>query len=157
MRSPERAVGIRAASAAVLVAAVLAVTATGANPPAAKYKLPPQVLAKLPNALVLERVPRPLPGGIAPRGIQYFQSQGGLSGMYFQRSPSPPGNRLVFPLQGEWAFLPDKGFEQRDARGNRCLIYDGKSQVFDQAGLQVGALQDPGLHDLYGALLKLTM
>jgi len=166
MRPATRTVGVFVAWALALtlfagvVSAGMAPAATpvpGANALKSRYKLPPQALAGLPTGIILQRLAQRLPAGVAPRGLQYFQSPAGLSGMFFQQGPPPAGNLLLFPVQGEWVFLPDQRFQQADPRGNRLVLGNGKAQVLDSAGLQIGAFQDPALGALYGALLKLTM
>ncbi len=122
-----------------------------------QYKFAPGQLAGLPSALALEKL-EPEPGNSPTRpGVQTFRSPLGVYGMSLLTSPQPPGARLLFQVSGLWTFLHDRRFEQRDAKGNRLIIEDGKAQVFNRAGAQIGALQDPGLGVLYKALLRLTM
>lgn len=122
-----------------------------------RYKLPPAALTGLPTGIALEKLSQRLPERSAPPGIQYFESPTGLSGMFLHNGSSPGANHLFFLVQGEWTFLHDKGFEQRDALGNRLVVHSGKAQVFNGAGQLIGELQNAALGGLYNALLKLTM
>ena len=164
MRSQGQMAGIVVVVALVLMAGVVAtgdLLAAGPTPAPItrlmKYRLPQQALSGLPTALQLEPLKQRFAAGAGPKGIQYFQSPAGLSGMFFHPGEAAPGTSLFFLLRNEWTFLPDKGFEQHDARGNHLTVYDGKAQVFNSAGLQIGAFADPSLGPLYSALLKLTM
>jgi len=123
----------------------------------AKYRLPQPALASLPAAIALKPLAKRLPPEGAPKGIQYFQSPAGLSGMFLLQAEPIQDGMLLFLLRNEWTFLPDQRFQQVDLKGNRLLLGNGKAQVFNGAGIQVGALEDPALGLLYGALLKLTM
>jgi len=135
----------------VVLAVEPPLTAASAKP--LKYKLPPEGLQGLPTALVLEQE--------IARGSQQFpkvtESKAGGYRMFLQAGPLPTPDRLVFRFADQWTFLPGAKFEQRDAKGNRLIIEDGKAQVFNSKGVQLGALQSPTLGDLYRRLLKLTM
>ncbi len=168
MRSRGWKVGLVVLAGAAL-AATASVVAVAAGPPAAagqpvranallaKYRLAPAALVGLPSGIALERLGQRLPTAAAPRGIQYFQAPTGLSGMFLLQGAAPSGNRLWFPLAGEWTFLGGRKFQQLDANGNRLVLEDDKAQVFDAAGRQIGALGDPALRRAFDALLKLTM
>ena len=139
-------------------------TAAGAKP--LKYKLPPEGLQGLPTALVLERA---TPRGSqveekwrdSPPGSQEFpkvrETEAHAYRMFLQAAPLATPDRLVFRFADQWTFLPGGKFEQRDGQGNRLIIVDNKAQVFNSKGVQLGALQNPTLGDLYRRLLKLTM
>ncbi len=168
MRSRGWTAGLVALAGVALVAAASVVTVAAgtpeaagqparANPLLAKYRLAPGVLAGLPSGIALERLAKRLPPATAPRGIQYFQAPTGLSGMFLHQGAAPGGDRLWFPLGAEWTFLGGHKFQQLGTSGNRLIIEDGKAQVFDAAGRQIGALADPTLRRLFDALLKLTM
>jgi hypothetical protein len=122
-----------------------------------KYRLPQQALMGLPAGIELQLLARRFGQGQGPLGIQYFQSPAGLSGMFLHKGDGLQAKPLRFLARGDWTFLPDKRFQQRDLNGNRLFLSAGKAQVFNSAGLQLGALQDPGLGLLYNALLRLTM
>jgi hypothetical protein len=164
MRSTGRMVGVFVVGAfALLASAVCVGEPLGTNPTPlasariAKFRLAEPTLSGLPTAIALQPLSQRLPAATAPRGIQYLQSPAGLSGMFIFRGNPLAGNLLFFLLRNEWTFLPDQRFQQVDPKGNRLLLGNGKAQVFNGAGLQIGALEDPGLVPLYGALLKLTM
>ncbi len=139
-------------------------TAASAKP--LSYKLPPEGLQGLPTALVLEQA---TPRGSqvedkwreSPLGSQEFpkgpEAKADGYRMFLQAGPMMTPDRLVFRFADRWTFLPGAKFEQRDAKGNRLLLEDGKAQVFNSKGVQLGALQTPSLGDLYRRLLKLTM
>lgn len=122
-----------------------------------KYRLPHQALLGLPTGIQLQQLTKRFGAGQGPTGIQYFQSPSGLFGMSLQRGDGLLAAPLLFLTRGEWRFLADQRFQQVDPMGNRLLLGNGKAQVFNSAGLQIGALEDPALVPLYGALLKLTM
>ncbi len=123
-----------------------------------RYRLPSQALLGLPTGIELQLLTRRFGAGQGPAGIQYFQGPNGLSGMFLLRGDGLQAKPLRFLTRGEWTFLPDKRFRQADGRGNRLfLLSNGKAQVFNSAGLQIGGLADPGLLLMYNALLRLTM
>ena len=164
MRSTGRVVGVFVVCALVLMASAVAVAGPivakptpGATPRITKFRLSEPTLSGLPTAIALQPLSQRLPAATAPRGIQYLQSPAGLSGMFLFHGNPLAGNLLFFLLRNEWTFLPDQRFQQVDPKGNRLLLGNGKAQVFNSAGLQIGALEDPALVPLYGALLKLTM
>ncbi len=121
------------------------------------YKLPPAALAGLPTGIVLERLTKRLPTRTAPPGIQYFQSPSGLTGTFLLRGAALDGNRLIFPVAGEWTFLGGRRFQQLGSGGNRLIIVDNKLQVFNAAGLQIGALEGPEVGQLSQALMRVVM
>ncbi len=122
-----------------------------------RYKLPPSALAGLPTGIVVERLAKRLPTGTAPPGIQYFQSPSGLTGVFVHRGAALDGNRLIFPVAGEWTFLGGHRFQQLGPGGNRLIIEDDKLQVFNAAGRQIGALQGPEVGQLSQALMRVVM
>ncbi len=127
-------------------------------PDRSRYRLPSQALLGLPAGIQLQPLTKRFGAGQGPAGIQYFQGPGGLSGMFLLRGDGLQAKPLRFLTRGEWTFLPDKRFRQADGRGNRLfLLSNGKAQVFNSAGLQIGGLADPGLLLMYNALLRLTM
>ena len=122
-----------------------------------RYRLSPQALQGLPTALELQQLRKRFGAGQGPTGIQYFESQAGLFGMFFHRGDGLQPKPLLFFLRNGWAFLPGQGFEQLDSLGNRLVVEDGKARIFNGAHVQIGALQDPSLGLLYRELLRLTM
>ncbi len=123
-----------------------------------RYRLPSKALLGLPAGIELQQLTRRFGAGQGPTGIQYFQGPGGLFGAFLLQGDGLQAKPLRFLTRGEWTFLPArKAFEQRDTSGNRLIIEDGKAQVFNGAGLKIGALQDPSLSFLHRALLRVTM
>ncbi len=122
-----------------------------------RYRLSEQELLGLPAALELQPLSKRFGAGQGPAGIQYFQSAAGLSGTFLLKGDALQARPLRFLARGEWTFLRDRRFRQLDADGNRLLLGDGKAQIFNAAGRQIGAHEEPGLGLLYKALLRATM
>ncbi len=127
-------------------------------PDRSRYRLPSQALLGLPAGIQLQPLTKRFGAGQGPAGIQYFLGPGGLSGMFLLKGDGLQAKPLLFLTRGEWTFLPDKRFQQVDSQGNRLfLLSNGKAQVFNRAGLPIGALADPALGLLYNALPRRTM